>query len=136
MSVLSFYSISLFSTEYDVALAKQLYDDTSGDFRDFLSSIMLANRSNTSEVTEVRTSFLIKTIQDYNDPDNGLQINAVNDIFIYESYAQLTDLISKYSRVTGQSLMATLKEYFFGDYLNALLTLGKYLKHTHSNCCP
>lgn len=116
-------------------MAKQLFDDTSGDFRDFLSSIMLANRSNTSEVTEVRTDYLIKTLQEYRDPDNGLQINAVNDIFIYESYGQLSELINKYSKVTGQSLMSTLKDYFYGDYLNALLALGKLLKHTHSNYC-
>lgn len=115
-----------FSTEYDITLAKQLYDDISGDFRDFISSIVLANRSNNnSEVSEKHTNYLIKTLEDYRDPDNGVQLSAISDIFVYESYPQLQDLITRYSKVTGQSLMATLKEYFYGDYLNALLALGK-----------
>lgn len=115
---------SFFIPEYG-SLARDITEDTSGDFRDFLSQILLANRSNTSDVTDKQTNYLIKTIEDFNDPDKGIQESVISNIFLLQSYAQLKEVINKFPQKTGETLQAVLSSYFSGDYLDALLSLGE-----------
>lgn len=113
-----------------VPLGKAIVDDTSGDFRNLLVDLTMGNRNNETEVNEKRTKTLINNISAFLDYRMDSDGSVVSTILVRESYAQLKDVISKYPKMTGQTLQAALKNYYDGDYLDAVLAIGGFTIQT------
>lgn len=106
-------------------LEKDIFSDTSGDFKSVLVSLLQANRPTGNKVDVTQAKVDAKRLLEAGVNKKGTDETEFVMILCAKSYAQLRATFSEYETLAGISIEETIKKEFSGDLKNSFLAISK-----------
>lgn len=110
---------------FDRPLAEHMCGETSGDLRRLLTMIITGTREEGSHVDSGRAREQAEELYAAGEGQLGTEESSFTKILAHENFAQLKEVFEQYKDVSGNTIEQALKSELDGDYLDALLTVGK-----------
>lgn len=110
---------------YDRPLAEQMCSETSGDLRRLLTLIITGGRSDSHHVDGERAREQAEELFNAGEGTLGTEESTFSRILAHENFEQLSQIFEEYKNVSGNTIEQALKHEIDGDYLEALLAIGK-----------
>lgn len=110
---------------YDRPLAEQMCSETSGDLRRLLTLIITGTRDESNEVDSSRARELAEELYANGEGQLGTTESSFSKVLAHENFKQLQQIFEEYKEVSGNTIEQALRHELDGDYLEALLAVGK-----------
>lgn len=110
---------------YDRPLAEQLCSETSGDLRRLLTLIITGTRDDSNEVDSAKARQQAEELYADGEGTLGTEESTFYKILAHENFKQLKQVFEDYKEVSGNTIEQALRHELDGDYLEALLAVGK-----------
>lgn len=112
-----------FKELYKKDLEEEVVDETSGDLKRLLVSILQCNRSEDTKVDNVKCDKDLKDLFDAGEGQLGTDESVFNKIFTLRSPAEIRYINKEYLKHTGKSLFEVVDNEFSGDIKKLLNTI-------------
>jgi len=119
-----------FKELFNIELETEIMDETSGDLKILLVSILQCNRSEEQNIDTGKLNKDLKDLYDAGEGQWGTDESAFNKIFTIRSQAELRYINNEYQKTTGKSLFDIVDSEFNGDIKRLLLTILHSLINT------
>lgn len=113
---------------YDRPLVEQVCSETSGNFRRLLTLILTCSRDDSWDVDEERARELAEKLYGAGEGQLGTEESTFTKILAHENFAMLCYIFEAYKDVSGNTIEQALKHELSGNYLEALLAVGRLKK--------
>lgn len=110
---------------YDRPLAEHMCSETGGDLRRLLTMIITGTREEGNQVSSSKAREQAEELYASGEGQLGTEESTFTKILAHENFAQLKEVFEQYKDVSGNTIEQALKSEMNGDYLEALLTVGK-----------
>lgn len=110
---------------YDRPLAEQMCGETDGDLRRLLTLIVTGVREDGYSVDTTRAREQAEELYNAGEGQLGTQESTFSKILAHENHNQLHEIFEQYKEVSGNTIEQALNHEVDGDYLKALLAVGK-----------
>jgi len=111
--------IEMFETE----LESEVADETGGDLKKLLVSLLQCNRSDTTDIDEDKLNKDLAELYEAGEGTWGTDESVFNKIFVNRSPAELRYINTEYFKACEKSLKDVVESEFSGDMKNALVTV-------------
>lgn len=112
---------------YERPLAEHLCSETSGDLRRLLTLIITGTRDESNEVDTGRARETAEELYANGEGQLGTTESTFSKVLAHENFKQLQQIFEEYKDVSGNTIEQALRHELDGDYLDALLSVGKNL---------
>ena len=119
----------LYYEKYKEKLEDRVIDETSGDYKSLLISILQCNRDESQNVNEGLVDQDVKDLYKAGEGRWGTDEEVFNRIFALRSSYHLRALNNSYKKINGKNLLEVVESEFSGD----LKVLLKTILHSHIN---
>lgn len=110
---------------YDRPLAEHMCGETGGDLRRLLTLIITGTRDDGNKVDTAKARVQAEELYEAGEGKLGTEESTFTKILAHENFAQLKEVFEQYKEISGNTIEQALKSELDGDYLEALLTVGK-----------
>lgn len=99
--------------------------ETSGDLRRLLTLIITGVREDSAPLDKTKAREQAEELYAAGEGKLGTEESAFTKILAHESFGQLKQIFEEYKDVSGNTIEQALQHEIDGDYLEALLAIGK-----------
>ena len=115
---------------YSRDLEKDVQSETSGHFKKFLTSLLQANRDESTNVDYGKARADADALYKAGEKRWGTDEARFNAIFASRSYAQLRAIFNEYAKISKYDIEKSVEREMSGDLKNAMTTLVQCVRNT------
>jgi len=121
---------------YGVELEQEISDETSGDLKRLLISLLQCNRSDNQHPNEETMKQDAQELFDAGEGQWGTDESVFNKLFVIRSHQEIISIARYFHQISGKTLIETVEGEFSGDtkrllkaILHAMINPAEYFAH-------